>query len=101
MAKKSTIEKNNRRKRMANQYRPKRARLKAVATDKTLTVEERFEAQLKMAKLPRNSSRVRFRNRCELTGRPRAYYRKFSLSRIAIRDLASIGQIPGMIKSSW
>lgn len=101
MAKKSTIEKNNRRKQMAKKYRAKRERWKAVATDKTLTVEERFEAQLKMAELPRNSSRVRFRNRCELTGRPRAYYRKFSLSRIAIRDLASIGQIPGMIKSSW
>lgn len=101
MAKKSTVEKNNRRKSLGKSQRNKRTRLKAVAMDKSLTLEERFEASLKMAQLPRNGSRVRFRNRCELTGRPRGFYRKLRLSRIALRDLASIGQIPGMIKSSW
>ncbi len=79
----------------------KRARLKAVAADKELPPEERFAARLKLAEMPRNSSATRLRNRCELTGRPRAYYRKFKLSRIALRELASLGQIPGMVKSSW
>ncbi len=101
MAKKSAIEKNERRIRMVAQARTKRERLKTVAYDKTLTLEERFEAILKLAAMPRNSSRVRIRNRCALSGRPRGYYRKFRLSRIAIRDLASEGQIPGMTKSSW
>jgi len=101
MAKKSSVQKNKRRERMSKKFETKRKALKAVISDKTLTMEERFNAQLKISKLPRNSSPVRIRNRCELTGRPRAFYRKFKLSRIALRDLASIGQIPGMIKSSW
>ena len=101
MAKKSSIEKNNRRRRMAKKYSGRRARLKAIARDKTKPVEERFAATLKLAELPRNSSATRIRNRCELTGRPRGVYRKFKLSRIALRELASAGQIPGMVKSSW
>ena len=101
MAKKSSIEKNNRRRRMAKKYSGRRARLKAIARDKTKPVEERFAATLKLAELPRNSSATRIRNRCELTGRPRGFYRKFKLSRIAVRELASSGQIPGMLKSSW
>lgn len=101
MAKTSSIEKNKNRTRLAKQYAGRRARLKAIATDRTLPLEERFAARLKLAELPRNSSPTRIRNRCELTGRSRAYYRKFRLSRIALRDLASRGQIPGMVKSSW
>ncbi|MBS0185829.1 MAG: 30S ribosomal protein S14 [Proteobacteria bacterium] len=101
MAKKSAIEKNERRIRMVHQARAKRDRLKKEAYDKSLSLEDRFEAILKLASMPRNSSRVRIRNRCALSGRPRGYYRKFRLSRIAIRDLASEGQIPGMTKSSW
>ena len=101
MAKKSAIEKNRSRTRLVKKMSTKRERLKAKATDKTISLEERFAVYLEMAKLPRNSSRVRIRNRCELTGRPRGYYRKLKLSRIALRDLASVGQIPGMIKSSW
>ena len=101
MAKKSAVEKNKRRMRLAKQFAAKRARLKAVANDKTLPIEDRFAARLKLAELPRNSSPNRIRNRCELTGRPRATYRKFKLSRIALRELASTGQIPGMVKSSW
>ena len=101
MAKTSSIEKNKRREKMAKQYAPKRAKLKAMAVDNKLSPEERFGARLKLAKLPRNSSPTRIRNRCELTGRPRAVYRKFKLSRIALRELASAGQIPGMVKSSW
>jgi small subunit ribosomal protein S14 len=101
MAKKSSIEKNKRRTRMAQRFAAKRARLKAVANDKNLPQEERFAARLKLAELPRNSAPSRIRNRCELTGRPRGTYRKFKLSRIALRALASIGQIPGMVKSSW
>ena len=101
MAKKSSIEKNNRRRRMAAQKGPKRARLKAIARDKTKPMEERFAATLKLAELPRNSSATRIRNRCELTGRPRAYYRKHKLSRIALRELGSKGLIPGLLKSSW
>lgn len=101
MAKKSSIEKNKRRERMAKQFAAKRARLKAIANDKDLPIEDRFAAQLKLAELPRNSAPTRIRNRCELTGRPRAVYRKFKLSRIALRELASTGQIPGMVKSSW
>lgn len=101
MAKKSAIEKNKRRIKMAEQARPKRDRLKALAHDKTKSLEERFEYILKLASLPRNTARVRVRNRCELSGRPRAYYRKFRVSRIALRDLASEGQIPGVTKSSW
>ena len=101
MAKKSAIEKNDRRARMVQLARAKRARLKAEAYDKSRPLEDRFQAILKLAEMPRNSSRVRVRNRCELSGRPRGYYRKFRISRIAMRDLASTGQIPGMTKSSW
>ena len=101
MAKKSSIEKNNRRRRMTKQAAGRRARLKAIVMDKTKPVEERFAATLKLAKLPRNSSATRIRNRCELTGRPRAFYRKHKLSRIALRELGSMGLIPGLLKSSW
>jgi small subunit ribosomal protein S14 len=101
MAKTSAVERNNKRKRMAAKFAPKRAALKAIAMNREAPIEDRFDAQLKLAKLPRNSSKNRVRNRCELTGRPRSFYRKFKLSRIAVRQLASIGQIPGMIKSSW
>src|SRR3954464_13798397 len=101
MAKKSSIEKNNRRRKMSAQQAPRRAKLKAIARDKTKPMEERFAATLKLAELPRNSSATRIRNRCELTGRPRAYYRKHRLSRIALRELGSKGLIPGLLKSSW
>jgi len=101
MAKKSSIEKNNRRKKLAKQAQPKRAKLKAIIADKTRPMEERFAATLKLAALPRNSSLTRVRNRCELTGRPRAYYRKFRLCRVQLRDLANKGLIPGVTKSSW
>jgi small subunit ribosomal protein S14 len=101
MAKKSAVEKNNRRNRLAARFAARRARLKAIALDRNAPPEERFAAQLKLAELPRNSSKTRVRNRCSLTGRPRGYYRKFKLSRIAVRELASSGQIPGMVKSSW
>jgi small subunit ribosomal protein S14 len=101
MAKTSSIEKNNRRRKMAKRFAGKRARLKAIAYDKKLPLEERFEAQLKLAQLPRNSSATRIRNRCEVTGRSRAYYRKLKMSRIALRDLGSKGLIPGLVKSSW
>jgi len=101
MAKKSMIEKNNRRRRMTKQKAATRKMLKALIMNKETSMEDRFGAVMKLAKMPRNSSEVRIRNRCELSGRPRAYYRKFKLSRIAFRDLASSGQIPGVIKSSW
>ena len=101
MAKKSSIEKNNRRRKMSKQMAPRRAKLKAIARDKSKPMEERFAATLKLAEMPRNSSATRIRNRCELTGRPRAYYRKHRLSRIALRDLGSKGLIPGLLKSSW
>ena len=101
MAKKSAIEKNKRRRRMAKKYSGRRARLLAIASDRTQPQEERFAARLKLAELPRNSAPNRIRNRCEVTGRPRAFYRKFKISRIALRELASNGMIPGMVKSSW
>jgi small subunit ribosomal protein S14 len=101
MAKKSSVEKNNRRRKMAKKFGNRRAKLKAIARDKKLPMEERFAATLKLAELPRNSSRTRVRNRCELSGRPRAYYRKHRLSRIALRELGSKGLIPGLVKSSW
>ena len=101
MAKKSSIEKNNRRRKMTKQAAGRRARLKAIIMDKTKPMEERFAASLKLAEMPRNSSATRIRNRCELTGRPRAYYRKHKLSRIALRELGSKGLIPGLVKSSW
>ena len=101
MAKTSSINKNKRRAQMVKRMAAKRARLKAMAEDRSLPPEERFAARLKLAELPRNSSLTRIRNRCELTGRPRGFYRKFKLSRLALRALASAGQIPGMVKSSW
>ncbi len=101
MAKKSAIEKNNKRIELGKKYAAKRTLLKEMAKDELLTSEERFNARLKLAELPRNSAPVRQRTRCVLSGRPRGVYRKFRLSRIALRDLASIGQIPGMVKSSW
>jgi small subunit ribosomal protein S14 len=101
MAKKSAIEKNKRRVRMSKKFASKRTRLKAIASDRDLPAEDRFDARLKLAELPRNSAPTRIRNRCELSGRPRAYYRKFRISRIALRDLASSGHIPGMVKASW
>ena len=101
MAKKSSIEKNNRRRKMSKQYDARRTKLKAIVKDKKVPVEERFAATLKLAELPRNSSKTRIRNRCEMTGRPRAYYGKHKLSRIALRDLGNKGLIPGLVKSSW
>jgi small subunit ribosomal protein S14 len=101
MAKKSSVEKNNRRRKMAKKFAGRRARLKAIVQDKDLPMEERFAATLKLAEVPRNSSTTRIRNRCELTGRPRAFYRKLKLSRIALRELGSKGLIPGLVKSSW
>lgn len=101
MAKKSAIEKNRTRQRLVKRNAAKRARLKAIANDRSLPAEERFSARLRLAALPRNSSPSRVRNRCVASGRPRAFYRKFKLSRIALRELASSGQIPGMVKASW
>jgi small subunit ribosomal protein S14 len=101
MAKKSSVEKNNRRRRLAKKFSGRRARLKAVAKDRSKPMEERFAAFLKLAELPRNSSATRIRNRCEVSGRPRAFYRKHKISRIALRDLGSQGLIPGLLKSSW
>jgi small subunit ribosomal protein S14 len=101
MAKTSTIERDKKRRRLAEKYKARRMRLKAIAVDRSLPAEERFAARLKLAELPRNSSPTRIRNRCDLTGRPRGYYRKLRMSRIALRDLGSEGLIPGMIKSSW
>jgi small subunit ribosomal protein S14 len=101
MAKKSSVEKNNRRRRMAKQFAGKRSRLKAIIDNRTVSMEERFAAQLKLSQLPRNSAPARIRNRCEMTGRPRAFYRKVRMSRLALRELANKGLIPGMVKSSW
>ena len=101
MAKTSSIEKNKRRRKMAEQQAPKRKRLKAVANDLKTTAEERFAARLKLAEMPRNGSKVRVRNRCEITGRPRGNYRKLRMCRNQLRELASQGRIPGMTKSSW
>ena len=101
MAKKSAIEKNNKRKALAARFAEKRAKLKAAAMDENLSLEERFKARMKLAELPRNSAPSRVRNRCEVTGRPRAYYRKLKMSRIALRELGSLGLIPGLVKSSW
>jgi small subunit ribosomal protein S14 len=101
MAKTSSIEKNNKRKQMVKQAAAKRARLKAIASDQKLSLEDRFAAQLKLAALPRNSSPTRVRNRCEVSGRPRGYYRKLRMSRIALRELGNLGQVPGLVKSSW
>lgn len=101
MAKTSSVEKNKRRRKMTKQFAARRAKLKAIVKNKELPMEERFAATLKLAELPRNSSATRIHNRCELTGRPHAYYRKHRLSRIALRDLGNKGLIPGLVKSSW
>ena len=101
MAKTSMIEKNEMRRKLAKKYAGKRARLRAIVKNKKLSMEERFAAVLKLQQLPRNSARERVRNRCELTGRPRGYYGKLKLSRIAMRELGSSGMIPGLVKSSW
>jgi small subunit ribosomal protein S14 len=101
MAKTSSVNRNAKRQRMAARDKSKRAALKAIVMDRSLPVEDRFDATLKLAQLPRNGAKVRVRLRCELTGRPRANYRKFKLCRVALRDLASTGQIPGMVKASW
>jgi small subunit ribosomal protein S14 len=101
MAKTSSVEKNNRRRKLAAQYAEKRKRLKAIADDLKRPAEERFAARIKLAELPRNSSPTRVRNRCEVTGRARGYYRKLRMCRNQLRDLASQGLIPGMVKSSW
>ena len=101
MAKKSSVEKNKRRMKLVKRFTAKRKKLRAQARDQKLSPEDRFAARLKLAEMPRNSSATRVRNRCDLTGRPRGTYRKFRLSRMALRELASRGQIPGMVKSSW
>ncbi|WP_457797919.1 30S ribosomal protein S14 [Methylocystis sp. S23] len=101
MAKKSAIENNKKKAKLVKTYAGRRARLKAQATDKSLSIEEQFEARLKLAQLPRNSAAIRIRNRCEISGRPRAFYRKLKMSRIALRELGSKGLIPGLVKSSW
>jgi small subunit ribosomal protein S14 len=101
MAKKSSIEKNKRRRKLVSKYAGKRKRLLEVAEDKKKPIEERFAAVLKLAQLPRNSSSTRLRNRCEVTGRSRAVYRKVKMSRIALREMGSKGLIPGLVKSSW
>ena len=101
MAKKSAIEKNKKRRLLAARYAAKRARLKEAAVDTSLSDQDRFAARLKLAELPRNSSPSRIRNRCELTGRPRGFYRKLKMSRIALREMGNSGKVPGMVKSSW
>lgn len=101
MAKKGKIETNERKRKLVKQYAKKRASLKAIARDQALPMEDRFAAQLKLAELPRNSAPARVRNRCGVTGRPRAYYRKLGMSRVALRELGSKGLIPGLVKSSW
>ncbi|HTV32911.1 MAG TPA: 30S ribosomal protein S14 [Methylocella sp.] len=101
MAKKSSIEKNKHRSKLVKQYAGRRRRLKAIANNEILTMEERFAARLKLAELPRNSAASRLRNRCEVSGRPRGYYGKMKMSRIALRELGSKGLIPGLVKSSW
>ena len=101
MAKTSAIQKNLKRIKLVKKYAKKRAALKKIINNRKLELSERFEAQLKLAKIPRNSARNRIRNRCEITGRPHGVYRKLRISRIALRELASSGKIPGMTKSSW
>lgn len=101
MAKKSAIEKNEKRRKLAAKYAAKRSKLKEMAVDKSLSDQEQFAARLKLAKLPRNSSPNRVRNRCEVSGRPRGYYRKMKMSRVALRELGNQGKIPGLVKSSW
>jgi len=101
MAKNSSIQKNLKRIKLAKKYEAKRKKLKNIIMNKKNNLNERFEAALKLAKLPKNSAKIRIRNRCEITGRPHGYYRKLKMSRIALRELASMGKIPGMTKSSW
>jgi small subunit ribosomal protein S14 len=101
MAKKSAVEKNKRRTKLVKQFAGRRTRLLAIANDASKSMEERFSARLKLAEMPRNANPTRIRNRCEITGRPRAYYRKLKMSRIALRELGSQGVIPGLTKSSW
>ena len=101
MAKKGKIENNAKRRRLVEQYAQKREELKAITRDQDLPMEDRFAAQLKLSSLPRNSAPTRVKNRCEVTGRPKAYYRKLKMSRIALRELGSAGKIPGLVKSSW
>ena len=101
MAKVSAVEKNKKRIKLAKKYEAKRKKLKKIVMDKKVNLNERFEAALKLAKLPKNSAKNRIRNRCEITGRPHGYYRKLKMSRIALRELTSMGKIPGMTKSSW
>ncbi|MGC6484165.1 MAG: 30S ribosomal protein S14 [Candidatus Puniceispirillales bacterium] len=101
MAKKSAIDKNLKRQKRVDSNAARRARLKAIVMDRSKPIEERFEANLKLAQMPRNGAKTRLRNRCQVTGRPRGYYRKLGMSRIALRDLASFGQVPGIVKSSW
>ncbi|CAM2973381.1 SSU ribosomal protein S14P [Paracoccus aminovorans] len=101
MAKKSMVEREKKREKLVQKYAAKRAALNEIVHDQSLPMEERFKASLKLAELPRNSSATRLHNRCQLTGRPHAYYRKLKLSRIMLRELGSFGQIPGMVKSSW
>jgi len=101
MAKKSAIDKNLKRQKKVSSNAARRARLKAIVMDRSLPIEERFEANMKLAQMPRNGAKIRLRNRCQVTGRPRGYYRKLGMSRIALRDLASFGQVPGIVKSSW
>ncbi|MEH3145008.1 MAG: 30S ribosomal protein S14 [Methylobacterium frigidaeris] len=101
MAKKSKIERDKQRRELVKLYAPKREALLATANDESLPMEERFEARLKLAELPRNANPTRIRNRCAMTGRPRAFYRKLGISRVALRDLGSRGMIPGLVKSSW
>ena len=101
MAKTCSVERNNKRKILSKKYSAKRKKLKTLIMDKTTSPEDRFEAVLKLTRMPKNSAQIRIRNRCEITGRPRGVYRKFGLCRIKLRELASIGQLPGIIKSSW
>ena len=101
MAKVSAIDKNLKRQKQVRKSASRRARLNSLVKDKSLPIEERFEATLKLAQMPRNGAKIRLRNRCRVTGRPRGYYRKLGMSRIALRDLASFGQVPGVVKSSW
>jgi small subunit ribosomal protein S14 len=101
MAKTSSVEKNKKVRKTVAKFAAKRKELKDLVMDQNQPIEERFRAQMKLAALPRNSAKVRIRNRCEITGRPRAYYRKLGMSRIALRDLGSVGAIPGLVKSSW
>ncbi|MCZ7676607.1 MAG: 30S ribosomal protein S14 [Roseovarius sp.] len=101
MAKKAMVEREKKRQRLVKQYAARRTALKEIINDQSKPMEERFRASLKLAELPRNSSATRLHNRCQLTGRPHAYYRKLKVSRIALRDLGSAGQMPGVVKSSW